>query len=156
MWRCGDFRVGVGLAWVLILAATANLASADRDLITPRMPPGPKASLFEVAPTRLEYLPVLHAEGSCEMTRPPEPLTTPLPLIGSTRSNLKLTVSFIIGTDGGVSSAFVLKSSGSSADRAALLAVRSWRYRPALCNGTPSEAEARVEFSTGRRSFDLE
>jgi len=25
--------------------------------------------------------------------------------------------------------------------------VRFWRYRPAMCNGVPTEAEAKVEFS---------
>jgi hypothetical protein len=26
--------------------------------------------------------------------------------------------------------------------------VRYWRYRPALCNGVPTDAEAKVEFSS--------
>jgi len=29
-----------------------------------------------------------------------------------------------------------------------LEAVRFWRYRPAMCNGVPTEAEAKVEFSS--------
>jgi len=62
-------------------------------------------------------------------------------------SSAKITVSFIVGTDGRVHSPLILESAGVSEDRTVLNAVRSWRYRPALCNGVPTEAEAKVEFS---------
>ena len=35
----------------------------------------------------------------------------------------------------------------TSDDHIVLDAVRTWRYRPATCNGVPTEAEARIGFS---------
>jgi TonB family protein len=94
--------------------------------------------------------------AACETARPPEPLTTPDPLIDNPIvDGEKLSVSFIIGTDGLVHSAFVLNSVGHPQDRTALNAVSSWRYRPALCNGIPTETEGRVEFSSRERIFGL-
>jgi len=89
--------------------------------------------------------PVTHA--NCEATQLPEALATPDPLLDRPDSGAKITVSFIVGTDGLVHSPLILESAGVSEDRTVLNAVRSWRYRPALCNGVPTEAEAKVEFS---------
>jgi TonB family protein len=83
----------------------------------------------------------------CEATRPPEALATPDPLLGRPDPDTSVTVSFIIGTDGLVHSPLVLSSAGPSEDRVVLEAVRGWRYRPALCNGVPTESEAKVQFS---------
>jgi len=85
---------------------------------------------------------------SCEATQPPEALATPNPLLSLKGSVRKVTVSFIIGTDGRVYSPLILESAGSSADRAILNTVRSWRYRPAMCNGVPTEAEGKIQFSS--------
>jgi TonB family protein len=84
----------------------------------------------------------------CEATQPPQALATPDPLVDEPESNAKVTVSFIVGTDGRVHSPLVLASAGSSEDRTILDAVRTWRYRPATCNGVPTDAEAKVEFSS--------
>ena len=86
------------------------------------------------------------ARRACSFTRPPEALATPDPLLEPPNSSLKITVSFIVGTDGRVHSPFILESAGLREDRRVLSAVRSWRYRPATCNGVPTEAEAKVEF----------
>lgn len=88
------------------------------------------------------------ARSACWSTRPPEALATPDPLLEPPDSSLKITVSFIVGTDGRVHSPFILESAGLREDRRVLNAVRSWRYRPATCNGVPTEAEAKVEFSS--------
>lgn len=84
----------------------------------------------------------------CEAVQPPQALATPDPLLDGSDLNGKVSVSFIIGTDGRVHSALILESAGTSEDRTILDAVRFWRYRPALCNGVPTEAEAKVEFSS--------
>jgi TonB family protein len=60
--------------------------------------------------------------------------------------NSRISVSFIVGTDGRVHSPFILDSAGPSEDRTVLDAVRSWRYRPAKCNGVPAEAEGKIQF----------
>ena len=57
-------------------------------------------------------------------------------------------VSFIIGTDGRVHSPLILESAGLPGDRHVLQTVRSWRYRPATCNGVPTETEGKIEFSS--------
>jgi TonB family protein len=87
------------------------------------------------------------ALGRCERTRDPEALATPDPLLDSVPIDMRVRVSFIIGTDGRVHSPLVLESSGQSEDQVVLDAVRSWRYRPATCNGVPTETEGRVDFS---------
>jgi TonB family protein len=85
---------------------------------------------------------------NCEASEPPEPLATPNPLLDAAEPNSRVSVSFIIGTDGRVHSALILQSAGPTEDRTILDTVRSWRYRPAMCNGTATETEAKVEFSS--------
>jgi TonB family protein len=95
-----------------------------------------------------QYAAVPHTtRSSCAATQPPEALTTPNPLLDQPDASTKITVSFIIGTDGRVHSPFVLESAGPEEDRTILDTVSSWRYRPALCNGVPTEAEGKIEFS---------
>ena len=83
----------------------------------------------------------------CGHVRPPEALLTPDPLLHVQHDDLDVRVSFIVGSDGHVHSAFVLDSGGLDEDQIVLRAIRSWRYRPALCNGVPTDSEARVRFS---------
>ncbi len=87
------------------------------------------------------------SRNSCEATRPPEALATPSPLLENPKANARIKVSFIIGTDGRVHSPFILESAGPSDDQVVLDAIRTWRYRPATCNGVPTESEARIGFS---------
>ena len=106
-------------------------------------------ALWTAAKRDAEFSAIAHtARRSCQATRPPEALATPDPLLEPADPSTKIKVSFIIGTDGRVHSPFILESSGSSADRIVLDTVRSWRYRPATCNGVPTEAEARIGFSS--------
>ncbi|MGB9361308.1 MAG: TonB family protein, partial [Candidatus Sulfotelmatobacter sp.] len=89
-------------------------------------------------------VPHVSARSRCEVSEPPEALTTPDPLA---LPSVKVKVSFIIGADGRVHSPLILQSGGPVGDRNVLLTVRSWRYRPATCNGVPTEAEGKIEFS---------
>lgn len=97
-----------------------------------------------------QYVDVRHisARESCEMVRPPEALTTPDPLFSPATVGRRVKVSFIIGTDGRVHSPLILESAGIAGDRRVLQTVRTWRYRPATCNGVPTETEGKVEFSS--------
>jgi TonB family protein len=88
------------------------------------------------------------ASGNCEASLPPEPLATPNPLLDVAEPNSRVSVSFIIGVDGRVHSPFILESAGPTEDRTILDTVRSWRYRPAMCNGAATDTEAKVEFSS--------
>jgi TonB family protein len=65
-----------------------------------------------------------------------------------TATGTKVKVSFIIGIDGHVHSPLILESAGVTGDRSILRTVRTWRYRPATCNGVPTETEGKIEFSS--------
>ena len=82
----------------------------------------------------------------CGDVRPPEALVTPDPLLPLDAENHRVRVSFIVGADGRVHSPFILDSGGVHEDQVVLQSVRRWRYRPALCNGVPTDSEARVQF----------
>jgi TonB family protein len=93
-------------------------------------------------------VPHVTARSRCEDVQPPQALTTPEPILNPMRDRVKAKVSFIIGTDGRVHSPLILESAGPTGDRHILRTVRSWRYRPATCNGVPTEAEGKIEFSS--------
>jgi TonB family protein len=92
-------------------------------------------------------IPHVSARSRCEDTQPPQALTTPDPLLVPIEAGLKVKVSFIVGADGRVHSPLILRSGGPAGDRNVLRTVRAWRYRPATCNGVPTEAEGKIEFS---------
>ena len=96
-----------------------------------------------------EFSPVSEplALPKCGSVRPPEALLTPDPLLHAQDDDMNVRVSFIVGSDGHVHSAFVLNSGGPDEDQIVLRAVRFWRYRPALCNGVPTDSEALIRFS---------
>jgi TonB family protein len=96
-----------------------------------------------------EFANVQHvsAQPSCEDVQPPEALATPDPLYTPGVHGKKVKVSFIIGTDGRVHSPLILESAGLAGDRHVIQTVRTWRYRPATCNGVPTETEGKIEFS---------
>jgi len=97
-----------------------------------------------------QFVDVRHISSrpDCEEVRPPEALTTPDPLFTPSAHGKKVKVSFIIGTDGRVHSPLILESAGLAGDRHVLETVRTWRYRPATCNGVPTETEGKIEFSS--------
>jgi TonB family protein len=97
--------------------------------------------------TEFSEVPHVSARARCEDTTQPEALTTPNPLLVPPSMGAKIKVSFIIGADGRVHSPLILESAGSTGDRNVLQTVRNWRYRPATCNGVPTEAEGKIEFS---------
>ncbi len=98
--------------------------------------------------SRFAAVPHAMTQASCGTARAPEPLATPNPLLDTPDLNARISVSFIVGTDGRVHSPLILESAGITPDRKVLNAVRSWRYRPAQCNGVPTEAEGNIEFSS--------
>jgi len=96
--------------------------------------------------SKFSIVPHLAAHASCEVSEPPEALATPDPPVEGAGQGTGVTVSFIVGIDGGVHSLFILQGANPAEDGTVLKAVRSWRYRPAKCNGVPIDAEARVQF----------
>ncbi|MFZ1156928.1 MAG: energy transducer TonB [Candidatus Sulfotelmatobacter sp.] len=112
----------------------------ERELVAWR--PLTKTSQFADVPH------VSSSPSGCGDVQPPEALTTPAPLMSRTLYSAKVKVSFIIGTDGRVHSPLILESAGATGDRNVLRTVRTWKYRPATCNGVPTEAEGKIEFSS--------
>jgi TonB family protein len=124
---------------------------ASRSTLVPHSSPvtPPEKALRRVPAHISEFAPVSEplALPKCGNVNPPEALLTPDPLLPAQNDDLKVRVSFIVGTDGHVHSAFIIDSGGPNEDQMVLRAVRFWRYRPALCNGVPTDYEALVRFS---------
>lgn len=141
--------------WILtsiLLASAASFASVSMPSlpITPGWQGGHRrdsgAWISALRQSRFADVPHTSARGSCEVSEPPEALATPDPLLEIPDPKTKITVSFIVGTDGKIHSPLILESAGASEDRTVLNAVRSWLYRPAKCNGVPTEAEGKIQF----------
>jgi TonB family protein len=136
--------------WLLMIAvpAGASVQSAaphvDRAILQKR-----EQHAWQAPKRAAEFnnVPHVSARSRCEDSQPPEALTTPNPLMVPAASGIKVKVSFIVGADGRVHSPLILESAGSAGDRNVLQTVRAWRYRPATCNGVPTEAEGKIEFS---------
>ena len=144
------------LRFIALLVSVPALGLASVGSVAGR-PGGSQVSLVEreqhlwsSAVHDSEFAAMTHpaVRSECGAVQPPQALATPDPLLDETDFSSKVSVSFIIGIDGRVHSALILESAGPNEDRTILDAVRLWRYRPALCNGVPTEAEAKVEFSS--------
>lgn len=138
---------------LVVVASSGGLASVESPSLRALAPSSHavrESRVWTSAMHDSEFASVQHtaARPGCEATQPPRALATPDPLLDEPESNSKVTVSFIVGSDGRVHSPLVLASAGPSEDRTILDAVRSWKYRPAMCNGVPTDAEAKVEFSS--------
>jgi TonB family protein len=138
--------------WVLILAfPAAGGASVEvpSSLLRQSVVYEREHQIWKTPKRAAEFREVPHvsAKSRCEDTRPPQALTTPDPLVVAAGTGQMVKVSFIVGTDGRVHSPLILQSAGPAGDRNILRTVRTWRYRPATCNGVPTEAEGKIEFS---------
>jgi TonB family protein len=141
LWLC---LLAFGLATSAVASVQAGAPHFRRSAFLDR-----ERQLWKTPARAAEFSEVPHvsARARCEDTQPPEALTTPDPLLIAPVAGLKVKVSFIIGADGRVHSPLILESAGAAGDRNVLQTVRAWRYRPATCNGVPTESEGRIEFS---------
>ena len=142
-------------AMAVLLAVLSGVSSwcavtTTSTVIPPHIPLAQLEKNLRRVPAHIsEFAPVSEplALPKCGNVRPPEALLTPDPLLRAEDDDLRVRVSFIVGADGHVHSAFVLDSGGPGEDQIVLHAVRYWRYRPMLCNGVPTDSEALVRFS---------
>jgi TonB family protein len=127
----------------------ATIGPAARVIASPTSLGGREHQIWASALHDSKFAAMLHANANtnCEASEPPEPLATPNPLLDIAELSTRVSVSFIIGADGRVHSPLILESAGPAEDRTILDTVRSWRYRPAMCNGAATETEAKIEFS---------
>jgi len=109
------------------------------------IPPETPVWISALRQAEFSLLPRLTAGSSCEVSAPPQTLATPDPLIDTSADDSRITVSFIVGTDGRVHSVIVMEGISVSEYGAVLKTVHSWRYRPAKCNGVPIDAEANIQ-----------
>ncbi len=134
------FAIGVGMLAASTTPASLNSEDFERRelLATKRL----------IRASQFVDVPHVSARAICQDVQPPEALTTPSPMFAVAAYGRRVKVSFIIGTDGRVHSPLILESAGLSGDRDVLQVVRSWRYRPATCDGVPTEIEGKIEFSS--------
>jgi hypothetical protein len=59
-----------------------------------------------------------------------------------------LVIDLIVATDGTVQSPFIVEGSNKSA-HTILESMRGWRYRPAMCDGTPIDSEGQIKLPGG-------
>lgn len=136
-------------SWPTILFTTivAAVCAASTTGAMRVAPPGHDLSRPLMRASRFVEVRHVSSRPNCEAVQPPEELTTPDPLLTAGIPGRSVKVSFIIGTDGRVHAPLILESAGMAGDRRVLQTVRTWRYRPARCNGVPTETEGKVEFS---------
>lgn len=132
----------VGLSALAVATTTARVRSED--LVRRES----QLSLTSTRASQFVDVPHISLPRACEEIQPPQALTTPDPLLTPMERSRKVKVSFIIGTDGRVHSPLILESAGAAGDHHVLQTVRIWRYRPATCNGVPTETEGKIEFSS--------
>jgi TonB family protein len=149
----GEFRKMLRISAVFLIlavpAVAAALVQAPTSLPRENVISQREHQVWKTPKRAAEFRDVPHvsAKARCEDTRPPQALTTPDPLLVPPGAEMMVKVSFIVGTDGRVHSPLILQSAGPAGDRNVLRTVRTWRYRPATCNGVPTEAEGKIEFS---------
>ena len=137
------------LSFVVIALASACFASIQLPAPSHKSTLADRERQTWKAPLRItefDEIPRASQRRRCEDTQPPQSLATPNPLSILPDGSSKVKISFIIGTDGLVHSPLILESGGRARDRSILRTVRTWRYRPATCNGVPAEAEGKIEF----------
>jgi len=137
--------------FLIVATAAVCCASVQPPISLPHqsMASRNERQLWKISQRALEFREVPHvsARSRCEDTRLPQAITTPDPLVVAAGSGQMVKISFIVGIDGRVHSPLILQSAGPAGDRNVLRTVRTWRYRPATCNGVPTEAEGKIEFS---------
>lgn len=124
----------------LLLAATFAQAIPTQAPVRLRQPRAQytiRAQSFR--PVELTRMGAIPMNPDCETGGPPQPIDTPNPVM---KLGEKLVVDFIIGEDGKTYSPVFLEG-GSSSE---LRIIKSWRFRPALCNGVPLDSEGVVTF----------
>jgi TonB family protein len=143
-------RHPIGLALLLLSSVVAGAVTTPSPRVQAATLDQRESQVSTTLSRASQFVDVPHISSrpACEEVQPPEALTTPDPLYTRAGRGQKVKVSFIIGTDGRVHSPLILESAGLAGDRHVLETVRTWRYRPATCNGVPTETEGKIEFSS--------
>jgi periplasmic protein TonB len=131
--------------------------SPDSDKVSDLPPPPAAQAGDEARPRLVESAPPAPPVASAPAPSPaasvatlqPEPISTPAPKYPAQAlrrgEHGTVLINARIGPDGVPASVEVARSSGSRVlDRAAVDAVRRWRFRPALADGRPTSGQVQV------------
>jgi hypothetical protein len=91
------------------------------------------------------FAPAEYAEASCAAFTPPQAISERAPI--GLENDTKAKLNFVITRDGDVGAIVVLHLSAGD-ERDLIGAVMGWRFRPAMCNGIPIDAEANLELQS--------
>ena len=83
---------------------------------------------------------------NCEHQSPPILTSRSEPDFGLATLRGGVEVYGVIETDGHISNATIVSSSGKEFDKPALAAFSRWRFHPAMCDGVPIRTETRITF----------
>jgi TonB family protein len=120
--------------------------SADHELVL-------ESTLTELtkvaSPDAALFAPLANAKESvnCQGTpNPPKPIYTPDP-VPPRRENppYPIVLGVSLSTDGTPTDMKIVRSYNPAFDKAAIEAVRAWRFKPANCDGQPMEVQINVE-----------
>src|ERR1039457_2180981 len=128
LWPRTKMTIGKVLAAAMLMAGLSGVlawcaVTAPSRVIPPRIPLSQLEKHLRRVPAHIsEFAPVSEplALPKCGDVRPPEALLTPDPLLQVKADDLRIRVSFIVGTDGHVHSAFILDSGGTGEDQLVL------------------------------------
>jgi len=81
----------------------------------------------------------------------PQPIFTPKAMLEI--NGLRVLVDLIVNAQGRIESPLILESSGETNAKQTLGIIQQWRFRPAICNGVPTNIELRVLFEGPRQKL---
>ena len=93
------------------------------------------------------FTPVKSGGRTCATFTPPQALSERAPV--GLQNDTQARVNFVVTRDGEVSGIVVLQLSAGD-ERDLIGAVMGWRFRPAMCDGVPTESEADLEMQSRR------
>jgi TonB family protein len=82
--------------------------------------------------------------AQCTIFQPPR-LITGRPATSTASTPRTLVVDIIVLNSGHVEDPFIIEGGDPSLDDDVLEMISGWRYRPAMCDGNPIEAEGRIQ-----------
>ncbi len=121
-----------------VMAQVNNVKPATTELS--RALPTPAAPTPTAAPAKSVHIPAVADFSTCANPEYPK---------GSLRNEETgtVTLSYLIGVDGGVKESKVVKSSGSrDLDKAALTSIGKCRFKPGMTDGVPKEAWMQMQY----------
>lgn len=138
-------RPGLCLLLVFGLALTAS-ATAPLTAVSAR-PHDPNLNSIKLA-RAANFSPMVDGDV-CGRYHAPE-LVYERPPVGISHP-AQITLNFVVDLDGNVGSVFVLDMTDPKSAEHLLNAVAGWHYRPATCDGVPTQSQATVRITVASR-----